>query len=73
MGRDDTSMDKPAHESGTRKGEEITQKEGKEKGRKAQGTSHANRPAGGRDARDSTGINPEDFESTTDGPTIPPA
>lgn len=71
MGSDD--MDKPAHTPGTRKGEEITQKEGKESGRESTGTSHAGRPSGGRTARDSTGINPEDVSSVTEGPQMPPA
>ena len=68
----DTSSDQPAHAPGTRKGEEITQEEGKEPGREEQGTSHAGRPAGGRTARDSTGINPEDVDSVTGGPKMPP-
>jgi len=73
MGSHDTSDDSPAHAPGTRKGEEITQEDGKESGREEQGASHAGRPAGGRTARDSTGINPEDVESVTGGPKMPPA
>lgn len=73
MGSQDTSSDSPAHTPGTRKGEDITRKEGKEPGREEQGTSHADRPAGGRTARDSTGINPEDVDTTTGGPEMPPA
>lgn len=69
----DTSMDSPAHAPGTRKGEEITSDDGKEAGREEKGASHAGRPAGGRTARDSTGINPDDVETTTGGPKMPPA
>lgn len=69
----DTSMDEPAHAPGTRKGEEITEDEGRESGRESKGASHANRPAGERTARDSTGINPDDVESVTGGPKMPPA
>lgn len=65
--------DAPAHTTGTRKGEEIAADEGKEAGRVEKGASHAGRPSGGRTARDSTGLNPEDVESTTDGPKMPPA
>ena len=73
MGSHDTSMDEPAHTPGTRKGEEITEHEGKEPGREEKGTSHAGRPAGERTARDSTGINPDDVSSKTGGKQMPPA
>jgi hypothetical protein len=73
MGSQDTSSDSPAHATGTRKGEDVTKKEGKETGREEQGASHAGRPAGGRTARDSTGINPENVDTTTGGPEMPPA
>ena len=69
----DTSMDEPAHAPGTRKGEEITEHEGREPGRESKGASHADRPAGERTARDSTGINPDEVESVTGGPKMPPA
>ena len=69
----DTSSDEPAHTPGTRKGEDITAHDGKEAGRESKGSSHADRPAGGRTARDSTGINPDDVESVTGGPKMPPA
>ena len=69
----ETSMDAPAHEPGTRKGEEITQREGKEAGRREKGTSHADRPAGHRTPRDSTGINPDKMGTVTGGPEMPPA
>jgi hypothetical protein len=73
MGSHDEGTDLPAHTPGTRKGEEITKHDGKETGREDRGTSHAGRPAGGRTARDSTGINPEDVDTTTGGPKMPPA
>lgn len=68
----DTSMDQPAHTPGTRKGEEITQHEGREPGREDKGTSHAGRPAGHRTPRDSTGINADKMGTTTGGPEMPP-
>ena len=69
----DTSRDEPAHAPGTRKGEEMTENEGREPGRESKGASHAARPAGERNARDSTAINPDDVESVTGGPKMPPA
>ena len=63
----------PAHSLGVRKGEEVKDDDGKEAGRKEAGSSHADRPAGTKQARDSTAINPDDMESTTDGKTMPPA
>ena len=71
MGEEGTSG--PAHSLGVRKGEEVKDDEGHEAGRKETGSSHADRPAGTKHARDATGINPEDVESTTDGKTMPPA
>ena len=56
-----------------RQGEEIKEDEGKEAGRQEAGSSHADRPAGTKTARDSTGINPDEVESTTDGKTMPPS
>ena len=73
MGDDDTSMSEPAHAPGTRKGEEIIRQDGREPGREDKGESHAGRPAGERTARDSTGINPDDVESKSGGPKMPPA
>ena len=73
MGGHDTSKESPAHTPGTRKGEEMSEHHGDEAGREDKGTSHAGRPAGERNARDSTGINPEDVESVTGGPKMPPA
>ena len=68
----DTTKDSPAHALGTRKGEEMKQ-HGSERGREGKGTSHSGRPTGQRTARDSTGINPDDMETTTGGPSMPPA
>jgi len=69
----DSKATLPTHTPGTRQGEEIKDEEGKEAGREDGGTTHADRPAGGSDARDSTGINPDDVESTSGGPSMPPA
>jgi hypothetical protein len=69
----DTSADAPTHHSGTRKGEDIKDSDGKEPGREDEGTTHADRPAGSSTARDSTAINPDDVESVTDSPKMPPA
>lgn len=73
MGDQDTSATAPTHSPGTRKGEEIKDEEGKEPGRYDAGTTGADRPAGTSDARDSTAINPDDVESDTDSPKMPPA
>jgi hypothetical protein len=73
MGDQDTSATAPTHTPGTRQGEEIKDEEGKEPGRQDAGTTGADRPAGTSDARDSTAINPDDVESATDGPNMPPA
>ena len=71
MGEKGTSG--PAHSLGVRKGEEIKEDDGKESGRHETGSSHADRPAGTKTARDSTAINPDEVESTTEGKTMPPA
>ena len=73
MAEEDTSADAPTHTAGTRQGEEMKSEEGKEPGRHDAGTTHAGRPAGTSDARDSTGINPDDMDSKTGGPNMPPA
>lgn len=65
--------DTSSHTTGTRQGEEIKEADGQEPGRHDAEASHADRPAGGRDARDSTGINPDNVESGEDSPNIPPA
>ncbi|HEV7893073.1 MAG TPA: hypothetical protein VGP08_20830 [Pyrinomonadaceae bacterium] len=73
MGDHDTSADAPSHHPGTRQGEEIKEADGKEPGRHDEGTTHADRPSGGSTARDSTAINPDDVESGSDSPNLPPA
>ena len=73
MGDEGSSATAPTHTTGTRQGEEIREDEGKEAGRHEAGASHADRPAGGRTARDSTGINSDEEESQTGSPKIPPA
>ena len=74
MSKHDTSEDSPSHHSGVRKGEEVTDMDGKEPGRHDKEQSGADRPAGGSTARDSTKINP-DKENPIDpnSPNLPPA
>lgn len=69
----DSKVTLPTHTPGTRQGEEIKDEEGKEPGRQDAGTTGADRPSGTSDARDSTAINPEDVESGSDMPNMPPA
>lgn len=73
MADQDSEATAPTHTTGTRQGEDIKDSEGKESGREDAGTTHAGRPAGESSARDSTGINPDDVESETGGPSMPPA
>lgn len=73
MGDHDTSADAPTHTTGTRKGENIKDDEGKEAGRQDAGTTHADRPSGTSGARDSTAINPDSVKSGSDSPNMPPA
>lgn len=73
MGDEGSSATAPTHTTGTRSGEEIKEADGQEPGRHDAEASHADRPSGGRTARDSTGINPDKEESETGGPEIPPA
>lgn len=63
----------PTHTTGTRKGEDVKERDGQEPGREDTGTTGADRPAGTSTARDSTGINPDDVDSTSGGPSMPPA
>lgn len=63
----------PTHTTGTRQAEDIKSEDGKEAGREDQGASGAGRPAGTSTARDSTAINPEDVDTETGGPSMPPA
>lgn len=69
----DSKASLPAHSPGTRKGEEIAGEDGKEAGRQDAETTGADRPAGESNARDSTAINPDDVESSSGGPSMPPA
>lgn len=71
MGNEGTSG--PTHSTGTGKGEEIKDRDGKEAGRSDAAATGAGRPTGTSTARDSTSINPDDVESTTDSPKMPPA
>ena len=72
---DESKREMPAHESGARKGEEVRADDGKEPGRHDHGdSSGADRPAGGRTARDSTRINPDKEEPIDPNSTkMPPA
>lgn len=63
----------PTHTTGTRQAEDIKSEDGKEAGREDQGATGAGRPAGTSTARDSTAINPEDVDTETGGPSMPPA
>ena len=74
MDQHDTTHDAPAHDMGTGKGEEKSSAEGKEAGRQDHATTHADRPAGGSTARDSTSINPDDRNPIDpQSPNMPPA
>jgi len=69
---DEQSSTGPAHSSGTRKGEEMASKG--EAGRESEGSSHADRPSGGSNARMSTSINPDKEEPIDPSmPNMPPA
>ena len=63
----------PTHATGVRRGEDLKEEDGKEAGRSEAGKTHADRPAGTSTARDSTAINPDDVESSSGGPSMPPA
>ena len=73
MGDQDSKASAPTHTPGTRQGEDIKDKDGKEPGREDTGTTQADRPVGESSARDSTAINPDDVESESGGPSMPPA
>lgn len=73
MGDEDEGTSGPTHSTGVARGEDIKDRDGKEPGREDAGTTHADRPAGGSTARDSTTINPDDVESSSGGPSMPPA
>jgi hypothetical protein len=72
--RTDTNVieELPSHTPGTSRGEEMKKKQGKEPGRHDEEETGAGRPAGGRTARDSTGINPQDPVDPK-SPKMPPA
>lgn len=54
------------HVPGTPKGEEVDETEGKEPGRQDTGTEfESKRPTGTSDARDFTGVDPQDPQSGT--------
>lgn len=73
MGEEDDATTS-SHTPGTRKGEEVKAADGTEAGREDGGSSHADRPAGTRTARDSTAINPDAAEAQDpDSPKMPPA
>jgi hypothetical protein len=66
--------DRPAHDPGVRRGEELIEDEGKEAGRHDAGHNKAGRPKGKSSSRNSTSINP-DKEDPIDpkSPKLPPA
>lgn len=71
---EDKGSTEPAHDPGTRKGENIADSEGKESGRHDTGGTGAGRPSGGSTARDSTRINPDNENPIDDrSPNMPPA
>lgn len=74
MAQHDTSRDAPGHDSGTGQGEEKSSTQGQESGRHDLGQSHADRPAGVRTARDSTGVDADEHEPIDPKmPHMPPA
>ena len=73
MEEHDSKSSMPSHEPGTRQGQDIKGEDGKEPGRHDGEATHADRPSGGSTARDSTGINPDEVESGSDSPNMPPA
>lgn len=74
MTEHDTSRNATTHDTGTGKGEEQSSSDGKEAGRHDSGASHADRPAGGSTARDSTGINADEKEPIDPNmPSMPPS
>lgn len=72
MEEHDRTSEKPAHQTGVRKGEELREDDGKEAGRHDAGTTGADRPAGASTARDATSINPQDPIDPA-SPKLPPA
>ena len=73
----DTDMNpgpvKGVGESTTRRGEDVIKEEGPAPGRHPnEGTKGADRPYGSSDARDATGIDPQEPQSD-ESPNIPPS
>jgi hypothetical protein len=58
----DKGTDLPAHDIGTGKGEEASNRQGKEAGRHETGKDEAGRPTGTSTARDSSSVNVEERE-----------
>lgn len=74
MDNQETTPDAPAHTPGTNKGEETSEKQGKEAGRHDTSEEGADRPTGTATARNSTSINPEAEEPIDPQmPNMPPA
>lgn len=72
MGDEGTSG--TAHTEGTRRGEEVSEQDGKEPGRHTMGTDDTGGATGTRTARDATGINPDDVDAQDpNAPRMPPA
>ncbi|MBA4182769.1 MAG: hypothetical protein H0X49_01990 [Acidobacteria bacterium] len=70
----DKGTDLPAHDIGTGKGEEASNRQGKEAGRHDTGKDEAGRPTGTSTARDSTSVNVEEREPIDpEMPNMPPA
>jgi hypothetical protein len=65
-----TPPPEPEHQPGTRKGEEMPRKEGKEAGRHEAGSQKAGRPVGKSKGRDSSGVTPKEPEDPK-SPNIP--
>ncbi len=58
----DKGSDLPTHDIGTGKGEEASNRQGKEAGRYDTGKDRADRPTGTSTVRDSTSVNVEEKE-----------
>ncbi|MGI8824867.1 MAG: hypothetical protein ACR2JC_04335 [Chloroflexota bacterium] len=62
-----------SHDTGTRKGEEMSEGQDQEAGREDTGTTESGRPMGTATARFSTGINPDaENPIEPDSPELPP-
>jgi len=70
----DKGTDLPTHDIGTGKGEEASNRQGKEAGRHDTGKDEAGRPTGTSTARDSSSVNVDEREPIDpDMPNMPPA